>query len=281
VIEFKNLKKTFGLIVAIDDLSLVINTGEVFGLLGPNGAGKTTTVNIAVGLLKPDTGSIAIGDFGSPLRREVRGKIGVATQALALYEELSAAENLEFFGRVQGIRGARLKRRVSEALEFVDLKERRRDRVKTFSGGMKRRLNLAVALIHEPPVIMLDEPTVGVDPQSRNAIFDNILHLRESGCTIIYTTHYMEEAERLCDRVGIMDHGKLLALGPVEELIASYGGKSILTAEREDKHFRIETSDPVSELAALQSEGKLIRFKVDSPDLESVFLSLTGRKLRD
>jgi ABC-2 type transport system ATP-binding protein len=281
MLQLTNVRKAFGAIVAVDGLSLSIRRGEVFGLLGPNGAGKTTTVNMAVGLLKPDQGTIELDEAGSPHRPDVRRTIGVATQALALYDELTGEENLSFFGKLQGLTGRRLAERVGWALEFVALADRRRDRVKTYSGGMKRRLNIAVAVIHDPPLLLLDEPTVGVDPQSRNAIFENILALRKQGRTVVYTTHYMEEAQRLCDRVGIIDHGRLLALDTVERLIAVHGGKSILLAERTSGEVRVETDDPLAELLRLQKEGPLQRFRVERPDLERVFLHLTGRELRD
>ncbi|MFQ6093058.1 MAG: ABC transporter ATP-binding protein [bacterium] len=247
-------------------MSLEIERGEVFGLLGPNGAGKTTAVNMALGLLRPDAGAVELDVLGPPTRPEVRAKIGVAPQTLAIYEDLSGEENLSFFGKIQGMAGGRLKDRVDWCLEFVDLADRRGDRVKTYSGGMKRRLNLAIALIHDPPLLLLDEPTVGVDPQSRNAIFEKIEALREEGRTIVYTTHYMEEAQRLCRRVGILDRGKLLALDTVEGLIAAYGGKT--------------SSWPRGRRAECELR-QLLRFRVDRPDLEGVFLNLTGRHLRD
>ncbi len=215
MLQIRRVSKSFNKLRALENLSLDVRSGEIFGLLGPNGAGKTTTVNLAIGLLKPETGTINAEGAGSPLDPETRAKIGVAPQALALYEDLSGAENLAFFGKIQGLSGGRLAERVRWCLDFVQLTERRKDRVKAYSGGMKRRLNLAVALIHDPPLLLLDEPTVGVDPQSRNAIFDNILALRQEGKAILYTTHYMEEAQRLCDRVGILDQGKLLALDTV------------------------------------------------------------------
>ena len=280
MLRLQNLRKTFGDIVAVDDLSLEIKAGEVFGLLGPNGAGKTTTVNMAVGLLSPDGGTITV-DGGSPTVPAVRGKIGVAPQTLALYDELTGEENIAFFGRLQGLKGSRLAERVRWSLDFVGLYDRRGDRMKTYSGGMKRRLNLAVAVVHDPPLLLLDEPTVGVDPQSRNAIFENILALKKQGRTVIYTTHYMEEAEKLCDRVAIIDHGKLLALDTVDRLIDAHGGRSVLTVERADGEVRVETDDPLAELMRLQEKGKLDRFRVDRPDLERVFLNLTGRHLRD
>jgi ABC-2 type transport system ATP-binding protein len=281
MLKLNNLRKTFGSIVAVDDLSLEIHSGEIFGLLGPNGAGKTTTVNLAVGLLKPDHGTVELEGSGSPTRPDVRSKIGVAPQAVAIYEELTGEENLSFFGKMQGMTGNSLSERVAWALDFVGLSDRGRDRTKTYSGGMKRRLNLAIALLHDPPVLLLDEPTVGVDPQSRNAIFERIEDMRKEGRAIVYTTHYMEEAQRLCHRVGIMDRGKLLALDTVDRLIAAHGGKSLITAERSDGEIHIETDDPAGELARLQTDGKLVRFHVDSPDLEGVFLNLTGRYLRD
>lgn len=281
MLRLSNLKKSFGSIVAVDDLSLEIRRGEVFGLLGPNGAGKTTTVNLAVGILKPDQGTVELDGLGPPTSAEVRARLGVAPQTLAIYPTLSGEENLAFFGRMQGLSGRKLAERVDWALDFVNLTDRRKDRVKTYSGGMKRRLNLAIALIHDPPILMLDEPTVGVDPQSRNSIFEKIEVMRKEGRTIVYTTHYMEEAQRLCDRVGIMDHGKLLALDTVAGLIATHGGTSLITAERADGEIRIETNDPMRELVRLQEGGKLLRFSVDSADLESVFLNLTGRHLRD
>ncbi len=281
MLVLKNLSKHFGKICAVDDLSLEIRRGEIFGLLGPNGAGKTTTVNMAIGLLKPDRGSIEIEGLGSPTRPEVRARIGIAPQALAIYGELSAEENLRFFGTIQGLRGGRLSERVRWGLEFVDLYERRRDRVKTYSGGMKRRLNLAVALIHDPPLLLLDEPTVGVDPQSRNSIFDKIEAMREEGRTIVYTTHYMEEAQRLCDRVGIMDQGKLLAMDSVPALITAHGGKSTIVATRDEGEVRLRTGDPLGELLRLRESGGMRDFRVESPNLEGVFLDLTGRHLRD
>ena len=281
MLRLHRVKKSFGSIVAVDDLSLDIERGEVFGLLGPNGAGKTTTVNMAIGLLEPNAGRIECDAKGSPTRFDVRANIGVAPQVLAIYEELSGEENLSFFGKIQGLSGRALKDRIAWALDFVDLTERRGDRVKTYSGGMKRRLNLAIALIHDPQLLLLDEPTVGVDPQSRNAIFEKIKIMRKEGRTIVYTTHYMEEAQRLCDRVGILDRGKLLALDTVDGLIAEHGGKSVVIAETHEGEVRVETDDPLTELTKLQKGGALNQFRVESPNLEGVFLNLTGRHLRD
>lgn len=280
MIVLDGICKSFGSLRAVDHLSIKVARGELFGLLGPNGAGKSTTIGMAVGLIAPDHGAVLI-DGASPADRAVRARLGVAPQALALYEDLSAAENLTFFGRMQGLSGARLRERVGWALDFVELAARQRDRVKGYSGGMKRRLNLAAAIVHDPPLILLDEPTVGVDPQSRNAIFENILSLKREGRTIVYTTHYMEEAQRLCDRIAIIDHGKLLALDTAPRLIERHGGKCRLTIEGPEGKQCIETDDPLGELGRRQAASALTGFRVDQPDLERVFLNLTGRELRD
>ena len=281
MITLSDLRKVFGSIVAVDNLTLEIRPGEVFGLLGPNGAGKTTTVNMAIGLLKPDAGRVVFDGQGSPEDAAVRRRIGVAPQEMAIYDELSGEENVSFFGRLQGLTGRELAERVAWSLEFVGLSDRRRHRAKTYSGGMQRRLNLAIAIVHDPALLLLDEPTVGVDPQSRNAIFERIEALQERGRTIVYTTHYMEEAQRLCDRVCIIDRGKVLALDTVDALIAAHGGKSVVRARTSEGETRIETDDPVAELKRLQEAGGLEHFRVDRPDLEQVFLNLTGRHLRD
>lgn len=281
MLRIDHLRKSYGSLVAVDDLSLDIRRGEVFGLLGPNGAGKTTTISMAVGLLPPDRGTVEIDGAGSPSKASVRSSIGVAPQALALYDELSGQENVAFFGKLQGLFGSALAERVARSLDFVGLTARAKDRVKGYSGGMKRRLNLAVALVHDPPLLLLDEPTVGVDPQSRNAIFENIATLKSQGRTVVYTTHYMEEAQRLCDRIGIMDQGKLLALDTVDGLIEAHGGKSVVTVQTAEGETTIDTDDPLAELTRAQAVGKLLRFRVDRPDLERVFLNLTGKTLRD
>ena len=281
MLTLTNLRKSYGATVAVDGLSLEIKRAEIFGLLGPNGAGKSTIVHLAVGLLRPDTGSITIEGLGSPELPEVRARIGVAPQALSLYELLSAEENLAFFGHVYGLHGRNLSARISWALDFVGLSDRKRDLVRTFSGGMKRRINLAAALLHDPDLILLDEPTVGVDPQSRHAIFENILELRRLGRTIVYTTHYMEEAERLCDRVGIMDHGRMLALDTVPSLLTALGGRPTLVFECGGREERIATDDPVAELNRLNQSGRVERFRLERASLEQVFLNLTGKNLRD
>jgi ABC-2 type transport system ATP-binding protein len=281
VLRLSHLRKRYGDRFAVDDLSLEVRRGEVLGLLGPNGAGKTTAVSLAVGLLVPDSGEVSIAGRGSPRSPEVRRLIGVAPQALALYESLTCEENLRFFGRVQGMTGARLSARVEWSLGFASLSDRRSDRVGRLSGGMQRRLNLAAALVHDPELVLLDEPTVGVDPQSRNAILDRILELRALGRTVIYTTHYMEEAARLCDRVAIVDQGRLLALGTVEELVRTHGGPPTLVLRAAGEERRVATADPLGELVRQAGAGRIDDFRVEHSDLEQVFLALTGRRLRD
>ncbi len=282
MLRLKHIRKSFRTTVAVDDLSLEIQAGEVFALLGPNGAGKSTSIHIAVGLLDPDEGEVDIGGFGSPRDPVVRAKIGVAPQSLALYDELTAEDNVRFFGGMYAMAGRALRARCAEVLELVGLTDRKRDLVKTYSGGMKRRLNLAVALVHDPPILLLDEPTVGVDPQSRNAILDTVHALAERGRTVLYTTHYMEEAQRLCSRVAIIDRGRLLALGTPDELIAAHGGESVVRIEREAGEERIRSDDPMRELTRTIVNGGGVRaIHVERPTLEDVFLNLTGRSLRD
>jgi ABC-2 type transport system ATP-binding protein len=281
LLRFNRVRKRYGTLLAVDDLSLEIRPGEIFGLLGPNGAGKSTTVNLAVGLLSPDRGTVTVGDGASPIEAAVRRRIGVAPQALAVYDQLTGRENLEFFGRMYGLSRSTLAARVRWALDFVQLEDRASDRAMTYSGGMKRRLNLAAGLVHDPELILLDEPTVGVDPQSRNAILDTIETLRGQGRTIIYTTHYMEEAARLCDRVGIIDHGKLLAVETVAALIATYGGAPTLVLARSGGEHRVQTMDPLAELNRLAAVEPVGEFRLERPTLEQVFLHLTGRQLRD
>lgn len=275
------LRKAFGRTTAVDGLSLEIPPGRVTGLLGPNGAGKTTTIGMAVGLIRPDSGSVELEGFGPPTDPRVRAKIGVAPQALAVYDELSATENLAVFGRMYGLGRAAAKRRAGEVLAMVGLTDRAGDRVKTYSGGMKRRLNFAAALVHDPPMVMLDEPTAGVDPQSRTAILDLVRTLRDDGRTVLYTTHYMEEAQRLCDRVAIVDRGRLLALDTVDGLIAAHGGKTVVSVHTASGEDRVETDDPVGELSRRIGGAGVTGVRVERPDLETVFLRLTGRSLRD
>jgi len=303
MISVQNLYKRFGKVVALDDVSFKVSHGETFGLLGPNGAGKTTTINILCGLLRPDQGAVSLDGKADPTVPEVRLSLGVVPQTLALYEELSAKENLRFFGRIYGLSGRKLKERIRDCLEMAGLAQRSNERVSKYSGGMKRRLNMMCSLLHEPPLLLLDEPTVGVDPQSRNLIFETIEAWKKQGRTIIYTTHYMEEAQRLCDRVAILDHGRILDMDSVDNLIVKHGGPSHVEAEFEerlsdsdriklfvdDKHMQLEetkirfqTKQPMDALAKLNRSG--VRFqslKVQTANLEDVFLNLTGRRLRD
>jgi ABC-2 type transport system ATP-binding protein len=281
MLTLSNVRKSYGKIVAVDGLSLQIRKGELFGLLGPNGAGKSTSVSLAVGLLAPDAGTVTIEGHGNPAEPEVRQKIGVAPQALALYDLLTGDENLRFFGEVYGLSGAALDERVKWCLDFVGLTDRKGDRAGGYSGGMKRRLNLAAALIHDPELLLLDEPTVGVDPQSRNKIFESIEALHREGRTVIYTTHYMEEAERLCERIAIVDAGKLLALGTLKELLATHGGAPTLIVESNGQQQRLQAADPLAELNRIAATATIDRFQMERPTLEQVFLRLTGRSLRD
>jgi ABC-2 type transport system ATP-binding protein len=281
VLNLRDVRKSFGTIVAVDGLSLSVRKGEVLGLLGPNGAGKSTSVSLAVGLLVPESGTVTIEGHGNPAEPGVRQAIGVAPQALAVYDLLTGEENLRFFGEVYGLAGARLDERVKWCLDFVGLADRKGDRAGGYSGGMKRRLNLAAAVLHEPELLLLDEPTVGVDPQSRNRIFESIEALHRDGRTIIYTTHYMEEAERLCDRIAIVDAGKLLALGTLAELIAAHGGPPTLVVTTNGSAQRLQTPDPLTTLNAIAASSRIDAFQMERPTLEQVFLRLTGRSLRD
>ena len=280
MIRIDQVRKQFGSTVALDQLSLDVRPGEIFGLLGPNGAGKSTTMALLTGLTTPDSGTLSVLG-GNPCDPALRRRIGLAPQSLALYENLSGRENIEFFARMFGLRGAHLAQRVDAALEFVQLADRQHDRAGTFSGGMQRRLNLAAAIAHEPELILLDEPTAGVDPQSRNALFDNVLALKQAGRTIVYTTHYMEEVERLCDRVAIVDQGRVLAIDTVAGLLRTHAGKPVLVIEREGGDERIETEAPLEALNRAAAAGPITGFHVERPRLEQVFLHLTGRTLRD
>jgi ABC-2 type transport system ATP-binding protein len=281
VLALRDLHKRFGERVAVDGLSLEVRRGEILGLLGPNGAGKSTTIHMAVGLLDPDRGQVDVDGRGSPRNPAVRGMLGVAPQAIALYEALTPEENLRFFGRVQGLSGAVLSGRVEWALAFASLADRRRDRTAELSGGMKRRLNMAAALVHDPALILLDEPTVGVDPQSRNAILDRVVELRGAERAVVYTTHYMDEAARICDRIAIIDNGRMLALGTVADLVSRHGGDPTLVVVEGGVERRIATRDPAGELSRILAAGRVDDFRVERADLEAVFLNLTGRTLRD
>jgi ABC-2 type transport system ATP-binding protein len=220
-VDVRNLVKTFGKHEAVKGVAFTIGKGEIFGLLGPNGAGKSTTINIMCGYLEPTSGDTLIDGLSITKEpRKVKRTLGVVPQEIALYRDLTSMENLEFFGEIYGVPASERRQRAEDVLHFVGLYERRKEHVKNFSGGMQRRINMAIAMIHQPAFLMMDEPTVGVDPQSRENIFDSIEKLRDQGTTILYTTHYMEEAERLCNRIAIMDEGHIIAMGTLEQLLA-------------------------------------------------------------
>ncbi|HVU16064.1 MAG TPA: ABC transporter ATP-binding protein [Candidatus Didemnitutus sp.] len=305
MLSFQQVTKRYGALTALDGVSLDIAPGEFFGLLGPNGAGKSTLMSIAAGLRPPTSGSVTLsGITMSANEASSRLSLGLVPQHIALYQELSAEQNLEIFGGLYGLQGKDLRARVHAALEAVQLADRRRDQVKTFSGGMQRRLNIVSALLHRPKVLLCDEPTVGVDPQSRNAIFEYLEQLNREGLSIIYSTHYMEEATRLCSRIGIIDHGKILALGSLEQLLTKLpfeeeirfpaeaatgplverlrrGGEMV--SDEETHRFRPRPDFPLSdfyrETESLALPARL--FTVQRPTLEGLFLHLTGRKLRE
>ena len=310
MLNVSNLRKTFGERVALDDVSFKVDAGETIGLLGPNGAGKTTTLSMMCGLARPDSGSVSFQGKVVQNTNQFKRRVGLVPQDLALYDELPASANLELFGGLYGLEGKELAQRAAVALELVGLETRRRDRVKTFSGGMKRRLNIAAALLHDPELILLDEPTVGVDPQSRNAIFENLEELKRRGKTLVYTTHYMEEAERLCDRVVIIDHGKVLAddtvrglyrlLPPAQAVVLEIDGPAapagmmaslatlpgISSVEYIAGGIQIETDDfgtPLARaLGIIANHGlRVASVRTAQSSLENVFISLTGHALRD
>lgn len=305
MLSLSAVTKRYGALTALDQVSLEIHAGECFGLLGPNGAGKSTLMSLIAGLRQPDAGELRLNQRTVTARdRAARLELGLVPQHLALYEELSAEQNLRIFGELYGLRGAELRQRIDEALQAVQLADRRKDPVKTFSGGMQRRLNLVAALLHKPKLLLCDEPTVGVDPQSRNAIFEYLESLNRAGLTIIYSTHYMEEATRLCSRIGIIDHGKLHALGTLDELLtrlpfeeeirfaANHATAAFAAALA--THGTLETIEgvhrfrprPDYKLSAFftlaESHDLPARlFTSQRPTLEALFLHLTGRSLRE
>ncbi|MEF2964729.1 ABC transporter ATP-binding protein [Paenibacillus sp. M1] len=310
VLDIRGLTKKFGDFVAVDNMSLTVREGEIFGFLGSNGAGKSTTINLVASLLRPTSGEIHILDRNiAKHSRFAKMNLGIVPQDLAIYEDMTASENVKFFAGLYGLRGEELKERTEEALRFAGLEDKAKSYPKNFSGGMKRRLNIACAIAHRPKLIIMDEPTVGIDPQSRNYILASVRKLNEMGCTIIYTSHYMEEVEEICSRIAIIDHGKIIADGTKEQLIS---------AITDMKEIRIELKKGDPELALLLEnvtgvrhvileEGQVIRIGSDlsvdnlsmilktlidsgadirsveeqEPNLETVFLTLTGRNLRD
>ncbi len=305
MLSLNSVTKRYGPITALDNVSLDIGQGEFFGLLGPNGAGKSTLMSLVAGLRAADAGNLTLnGQTLAGAKAEGRIELGLVPQHIALYEELSADQNLRIFGQLYGLRGKELKERIDAALEAVQLTDRRKSPVKTYSGGMQRRLNLVAALMHRPKLLLCDEPTVGIDPQSRNAIFEYLETLNREGLTIIYSTHYMEEATRLCSRIGIIDHGKLHALGTLDELLAKLPFEEeirfpsnpatdafvamLMNHGEIDIHegthrFRPKPDYKLSAFYALaESQGLPARlFTSQRPTLEALFLHLTGRTLRD
>ncbi|MBC9713888.1 ABC transporter ATP-binding protein [Streptomyces sp. TRM66268-LWL] len=312
VLECSGLTRRFGPRTAVDDVSLSVAPGETYGLLGPNGAGKTTTIRMVCGLLRAETGTVKVaGQPIGPAAGAVKRLVGYVPQDVALYPDLTVRENLRFFGRLYRMPRRELDRRVTEVLELIDLGSRARDRVDSLSGGMRRRLNIGAALVHSPTLLVLDEPTVGVDPQSRHAILESVSRFGEEGMAVLYTTHYMEEAERVCDRVGIIDRGRLVAEGTTRELVALVAGRDRvrLTAGGDLKAYaeaclrlpRVEAADVTGEhgemVETVVKDGRSLlpelldlahqcqvpvrSVEIVEPDLETVFLHLTGTALRE
>jgi ABC-2 type transport system ATP-binding protein len=312
ILRAEDLHKQFDKVHAVQGISFDIQQGEIFSLLGPNGAGKTTTISMLSCLLAPSQGDAWID--GHSVRKDadaVKRVIGVVPQEIALYTDLTAGENLAFWGRMYGMGGAELRQRIATVLDIVELSDRSKEKIETYSGGMKRRINIAVGLLHQPKVLYMDEPTVGIDPQSRRRILDTVIELNKQGLTVLYTTHYMEEAAELSDRIGIIDHGKLIALGTQAELtktVGEYdtlrigiesdhtdeatliaavtGAAGVHRASMENGSLIVQAEDANTVLSEVisrleKSGARLLSLRVDEPNLEAVFLHLTGRALRD
>jgi ABC-2 type transport system ATP-binding protein len=308
-IEVQNLVRSFGETKAVQGISFEVSQGEIFSLLGPNGAGKTTAISILSCLLRPDEGdALIMGNSILTHPNEVKAVLGVVPQEIALYEDLTARENLTFWGKMYSLRGSALKLRVDEVLDIIGLRDRANERVGKYSGGMKRRVNIGVALLHKPRVIYMDEPTVGIDPQSRRNILDSVVSLKDQGMTVLYTTHYMEEAQELSNHIAIMDHGKLMAYGTHDELVKLVGQQTRIdltlnvdanrvldTWQKLDGVTRVSAEDgKVSVLvedsnlvlprlfeSAAKLSTRITSVDIQEPNLEAVFLHLTGRALRD
>ena len=308
-IEAKGLKKFYKDVKAVNGVDFTIQTGEIFSLLGPNGAGKTTIINLLTGLFPPNAGDVFI--FGKSIKKEpmkAKALMGVVPQEIALYEDLSARENLLFWGKLYGLRGKQLQSRVDEVLDLIGLRDRQRQRISKYSGGMKRRVNIGIALLHLPKLVVMDEPTVGIDPQSRRHILDNVLDLNKQGMTVLYTTHYMEEVQELSDHIAIMDQGKIVARGTHAELVQLVGeqdrveltltqdGGKVLTAwkklegvskiSQEGEKVILLVNDSNTVLPELfkianQNDARIATISIHEPNLEAVFLHLTGKALRD
>jgi linearmycin/streptolysin S transport system ATP-binding protein len=308
MIQVQNLRKQYGDLVAVDDVSFTAEPGRIFGLLGPNGAGKSTTIGCISGLLKPTSGRIAVlGHDVVTDSIEARRELGIVPQELALYEDMSARDNLAYWGAAYGMGGDALKKRVLEVLEIVGLGDRATEHVKRFSGGMKRRLNFGCGIVHRPKILLLDEPTVGVDPQSRVRLLDLVREQVAGGTGVLYTTHYMEEAQELCDRLAIVDHGKVLVMGTLDELRRLMGehdlvrlsgrfdpaaarrgleavGAEVAAADEQSLRLTVEGASkklPAIFSAIAASGGEVQETSLTQPSLESLFIKLTGRELRE
>lgn len=307
MIEVKNLKKTYEGCEALKGISFSIKDGEFYGLLGPNGAGKTTTISILSSILKADSGEVKIGNFNLTTdSKKVKKSIGVVPQEIALYNELSAIENLIFWGGLYLVSKNELFKRANELLKLFGLEERKNDPLKKYSGGMKRRVNIAVSLLHRPKILFMDEPTVGIDPQSRNLIFEVVEKLHSEGMTIVYTTHYMEEAEKFCDRIGIIDNGQIIAEGSLDELKKNTAVKETIAitflnlndkftkeissfwhnTKQDENTVHFYSSDVKSDLSKLvlqcnQLGLEIVNIEILKTNLETIFLNLTGKQLRD
>lgn len=307
MLEIKKISKEYGDMIAVNDIDLEINKGEIFGILGPNGAGKSTLIGMICGLIKRTSGEIIYEEKEAKTRR-FKENIGIVPQDFALYWDLTAEENIEFFCSLYGFKGKDLKGRVDKVLEFVGLTDVRKKRASEFSGGMKRRLNIACAIAHSPKLIIMDEPTVGIDPQSRNHILKSVLKLRDEGATVIYTSHYMQEVDDICDRIAIIDKGNVIAEGTSEELknliddkrifnitvkekidnfeeklLEITGIEKVVFSENQYKISTIKNSNLLTKIieTALSLDGEIINIENSEPTLENVFLALTGKKLRD
>jgi len=307
MLKIHHLFKRFNTLVAVDDISFQVQSGEIFGLLGPNGAGKSTTINIICGLVRADSGQVFLDEEEmTPNSTAVKQKLGIVPQDIALYEDLNALDNLKFWGSLYKIPRKQLLSKIQNILELTGLTERAKDKVKTYSGGMKRRLNMAAGLLHNPKLLLLDEPTVGIDPQARHNMLQLVKQIAAQGTTILYTTHYLEEAEDLCDRLAIMDHGKILAMGTQDEIkeivsentMVKLAGQfetsqlqefskevnsELVTASETDAVFSIPPSSGTGEfIEKMMNRGWIIQnLQIKEPSLDSVFIKLTGRELRD